>query len=174
MKVANQLFSRLLVIAPMVFLLCLFLAIDAKTEEAPRAPDSAAHGHEEKKEGEAPTPSGVGEGKAIIQATANNGMRLSEDALKAMTIQTASVSVTSADTVKIPPKSVLYFQADTGVYRLRDGWFKLVEGKVLSRNPTEVVFQSKDLRTGDQIVTNGAPLLRLGDLNIWSGGGDAD
>lgn len=166
-------FKHALVAALAVFSFALFSSA-AKTEDGKAAKTTEVE--KEKKETE-PTPSGVGPEKAITHATVKDGLRLSDEAIKTMEIKMVPITVMSAGTVKIPSKSILHYQADSGVYRLREGWFKLIEGKILSRTSSDVIFQSKDsknLTSSDQVVTDGAQLLRLGELNIWSGGGDAD
>jgi hypothetical protein len=118
--------------------------------------------------GKEETPSGVGPGKAILEASKNEGIKLSEIALKTLEVITAPIKTTSS--LKFPLTGLIFSQAEVGVYRLRSGWFKFIKVKVINRTATEATIQSFELSPGNQIVIQGGDLLRLADLNVWSGG----
>ena len=117
-------------------------------------------------------PIGVGPQKGVLEANDKDGFTLSDQAFRTLGVQ--SKMIQSKQTHILPPKSLVYFQNEVGVYRLRKGWFKLIEGEVLNRSSSQVLFKSTGLIPGDQVVIEGAPLLRLTDLTIWSGSGDGD
>ncbi len=122
------------------------------------------HGEEEE------TSSSVGPDKAVTEANPDDGFKLSEKALKALEIQTRAI--TSQGTVTIPATSLVEFKDEIAVYRLRDGHFKLIKGTAQKEGQT-VLFKpriSSDLKSGDHVVTNGVPLLRVAELDAFSEG----
>jgi hypothetical protein len=124
---------------------------------------------EAKPEAAEQTPTGVGPNKAVTDANAKLGIKLSKAAIETLGIKTSPISVVGSQ-ARVPGKSVLSYQEEHGLYRLRDGWFKLVDLKVTVKNPSaDISIQTSELKPGDQVVTEGAELLRLADLNVWSG-----
>lgn len=117
-------------------------------------------------------PSNFGPEKGVLEANEKEGIKLSPKALQSLGIKAQSISSTSVHS--LPISSLIYFQDEVGVYRLRSGFFKLIEGKVSRKTQMIATFESGGLVPGDQVVTEGTPLLRLTDLNIWSGSGDGD
>lgn len=90
---------------------------------------------------------------AVSEYTETNGMKLSEKAIKTIEIEYFKISA-SSDITKIPSSCIVYYGENTGVYRYREGWFKLVK--------------VKELKTGDQVVSQGAPLLRVAEMEVSS------
>lgn len=141
---------------------------DEHEEDAHDEHGEEGHGSEE--EGAEESAGGVGPGKAITAASKRVGIKLSEKAIQALEIRWQPVQSTT--THQIPVQSLVMFQSEVGVYRLRDGWFKLAEGKIISRSELSVTFQSGEIRPGDQLVISGVPLLRVTELEAWGGSGD--
>lgn len=131
---------------------------------------AAEEGHSDHEEEGEEGGSGVGPGKAITAASKTQGIQLSEFAVKTLGLKTAPIVAPSNH--RLSPGALVKFQNEAGVYRLRGGWFKLIEGKLLSLSATEALFQSNELRPGDQIVIEGVPLLRVAELEAWGGSGD--
>ena len=133
--------------------------------------ESHADGDEEKVEGHEEAEeasSNVGPGNAVTAADPERGIQLSPEALQTLKIGSVSVPANGV----IPKSAIVTFKDEVGVYRLRDGWFKLVEGSAKNRN-SDVVFiphRSSDLRSGDSVVVHGAPLLRVAELDAFSTG----
>lgn len=126
--------------------------------------DEKVEGHEEAEEAS----SNVGPGNAVTAADPERGLQLSPEALQTLKIGSVSVPANGV----IPKSAIVTFKDEVGVYRLRDGWFKLVEGSAKNRN-TGVVFiphRSSDFRSGDSVVVHGAPLLRVAELDAFSTG----
>lgn len=123
-----------------------------------------------KEEIEAPT--GVGPDKGVLEASKDKGFKLSEKAFKSFGIKTAPTLPASGG-MTVPLSALLAFQSEFGIYRFRDGLFKLIElkSKDLKREGSGKIIRvsTNDLRPGDQIAVGGAELLRLTDLNIWGG-----
>lgn len=146
------------------------------------AEKEGAHGHEGKEEGHGDHEEGgheeeeeggarFGEGKAITAGNKKDGIQLSAKAVQTLKLAHAPVQ-SSGGNFKVPFKSAVFFQDEVGVYRFKDGWYKLIEVELVSKNSTEVVVKTSELKSGDQIVTSGVPLLRAAELEAWGGSGD--
>ncbi|MBL0250256.1 MAG: hypothetical protein IPQ26_06350 [Elusimicrobia bacterium] len=73
----------------------------------------------------------------------------------------------------LPKSAIATFKKDeTGVYRLQDGYYKLIEGEARPRGLLVrfIPHRKKDLRPNDQIVVEGVPLLRVAELDAFSTG----
>lgn len=123
-----------------------------------------------------PTAGGVGPGKAVLEASPENGMRLSEKAITTLGLKFRKIEKPLPLVISFsgPTSPIVYHQAETGVYRLRDGWIKLIDVEILKSSPGKVTIQSRELKPGDQFVAEGASLLRVTELDVTSGGGDHD
>ncbi|HMN67490.1 MAG TPA: hypothetical protein PKC28_03030 [Bdellovibrionales bacterium] len=118
---------------------------------------------------EGPQKDRVGPGKAVIEASKEQGFRLSEKALKTLDLNFVSVNGTY---ITLPRSVLIHFQDFAAVYRLRDGWFRLVEIEPTFRGE-QVSFSSKDLKHGDQLVVHNGSLLRVVELDVFGPEADA-
>jgi hypothetical protein len=160
-------------------LMILLLAFNVRAEDA-HSPhhgqgdehsEETAHPEEGHEEGEEEVSSSVGPGNAVPEADAENGFKLSEKAVR--TLELGLQAVRPQPTYTLPRSAVAYFKDEAGVYRLREGWFKLIEGDAKTSG-NQVVFTPKvAFRDGDQIVVKGVGLLRVADLDAFGGSGDA-
>lgn len=118
----------------------------------------ASHSEEEKvshaQEQEAS--SNVGPGKAVTAADPERGFKLSEAAVRRLGIKTQALR---AGAMAIPQDSIVHSREETGVYRVRDGWFRLVD----PRKP-------EALQPGDEIVVVGMGLVRVAELAAFESG----
>ena len=124
--------------------------------------------HEE--EGDASISSDVGPERAVTAADPKRGIQLAEKAIQALQLKTRLIS---GDTFDLPREAIVASREETGVYRLRDGWFRLIHGDISGTGIT-VRFQPEhaaDLRAGDAVVIEGAGLLRVADVAAFEGGG---
>lgn len=108
----------------------------------------------------------VGPGKAVVAANERDGLRLSEQALRALGLVVQEVK--TRDVHAAPAESLVHFRDELGVYRLRDGWFKLLRIKPFDRPGKEVRFRTSELKPGDRIVVRGAAFLRAAELDLAS------
>lgn len=137
----------------LVLVACLLFTIKGFSEEA-----------EEGKKGR------VGPGKAVIEASEKEGLKLSEKALKNLELEFIKVSDKSS--VVVPVSSLVHFQDFAAVYRERAGWFKMVEIEpIIHRSSAH--FTSKDILPGDRIVTKNPGLIRVIDLDVFGPEADA-
>lgn len=109
----------------------------------------------------------TGPAKAVLEATAERGMKLSDKALKRLGVQTVRLAGTGP--YRISTKALVSSKEEVGVYRLRDGWYKHVDVEVSGKERGSAVIQAKDLRPGDQVAVAGAALLRVAELDVLGG-----
>lgn len=130
------------------------------------------HGHKEGEEDEEEEEgaASVGPGKAITAASKQTGIQLSEKAVQTLGLKTTTIE--SQNIHRLSPKAVVSFQDEMGVYRLRSGWYKLIEIEISSKSAQEIVVKSAELKPGDQIVTEGVGLLRVAELEAFGGSGE--
>ena len=107
----------------------------------------------------------VGTGKAVTAANERDGMRLSEEAIRKLGLSFSEVKTRIIHPV--PLQGLVYFKDEVGVYRVRGGWFKLIEVKVLAKSAQAASIQSSELMPGDRIVVRGAAFLRAAELDIF-------
>lgn len=112
----------------------------------------------------------VGPGKAVIEATEKEGLKISEKALKNLDLEFVTASHSSALTV--PMTALVRFQDFSAIYRERAGWFKMVEIEPTVRGST-AHFTSKDISPGDRIVIRNSGFIRVIDLDIFGPEADA-
>lgn len=142
------------------------LVISAQEKESTEQKTEAHGDASEQKEG---PPSDVGPDKAVTAASKEEGIKLSDVAEKNIEIKTQAIAA-AGRALSLPSSVLVYSQADVGIYRLRNGWFKFVSVKVLKKSSSSVTLESSEIKEGDSVVTSGADLLKLAELNVWSGG----
>jgi hypothetical protein len=106
-------------------------------------------------------------GKAVYETSSELGMKLNEKALKNIEVRTKKIDRITL--LSIPIEGLVFFQNHIGVYRLRDGWFKLIKVQVMKKNDSEATIQTSELRSGDEIAIHGADLLRVAELDAFGG-----
>lgn len=111
----------------------------------------------------------VGPGKAVEAANATEGFKLSERAFKGMSLTLEKVR---SQTLTVPSHALVSFQDFAAIYRLRDGWLRLVEIEPRIQGGL-ATFSTKELKPGDEIVVQGGNLLRVIDLDIFGPEADA-
>lgn len=107
----------------------------------------------------------IGSGQAIEELSKNEGFRLSKKAIETLDIKTTKIG----SDFKIPSKSLIHERGEVGIYVLRGDFFKFVEIEVLSEQTKDVKIESSKIRLGDQIVVQGASLLRLAEIDALNG-----
>lgn len=107
-------------------------------------------------------------GKAVYETSTELGMKLTDKAL--VNIEVKTMGLISDREAKVPSESLVYFQDYVGVYRLRDGWWKLIKVSIKSKALNFSVIQSNDLKAQDQIVVHGADLMRVSELDAFGAG----
>ncbi len=107
--------------------------------------------------------------KAILEASPENGIKLADVALKRLNIQFLAIS--DVGSVKIPIDAVVHSLSRVGIYRLRDGWLKLIPIKAFSdTGQRTVIVHSSELSIHDKVVVQGAALVRVAEMEAFGGG----
>lgn len=114
----------------------------------------------------------TGADKAVTQYDPHTGFQLSDLALKTLQIQYQILD--GKDSFQVSLNALVYFKDEVGVYRVQKDRFKLIEVKVLSKTNAHAKIQSPELRPKDKIVIEGAPLLRVAELDAAGGSGGHD
>jgi hypothetical protein len=105
------------------------------------------------------------EGKAVNEISPELGFRLTEAARKNVGLQIQALKGTGP--WGVPASAIVHYQDHVGVYRERDGWFKLVEVKVVSESGKQRVISSTELLNADAVVTADAGLLRVAEMDAF-------
>ena len=154
-------------------LLC-FLAMMLVAFSAPAEDHDHEHGHEEaghKEAGQEETGHGeaspsVGKDKGITEASPEKGFKLSPEAFKNFGIKTIAAS---EGTMKLSRSSIFFGLQERNLYRVRDGFFKRIDFKTVSKTKTEYTVSSPDLKAGDLVATEGLGFLRIAELAAFGG-----
>jgi hypothetical protein len=146
-----------------IFSLLFICAVLSTTAHA----DEHEHEHEQAHEEEHEQNPAVGADKGLVEVSHENGFRLSPEALKRFKIQTLAVG--SAATLTVPRTAIFTGLEERNLFRLRDGYFKRIDFKTVSRSGASVTVSSPDLKAGDQLVTNGLGFLRIAELAATGG-----
>lgn len=112
----------------------------------------------------------VGPGQAVESYDEHDGLKLSAKALKTLNIKTIKMTVDANATV--PKSALVNVKEDKSIYILRDGLFKFVTVKINSSDTENSKITTPDLKSGDEIVVSGAPLLRVAHINLIATGSE--
>ncbi len=121
-------------------------------------------------EEEAKAPPGAGPGKAVVAASKEEGIKLSERAMATIGIKTMRLQTNFL----VPSSALVHERGEFGVYVKKGEWFKYVEVEADNPSSSSVKIESKKIQPGEEIVVSDVSLLRLGELNVWNTGGDND
>ncbi len=122
--------------------------------------DKSEGGHDDEEE----STGGVGPNNAVTAADEHDGIKLSEKAIQTIGLKTEIWNGDSAS-----GQTIVYHQDKTSVYRLKDGWYKLVPVTIISKADNLVHITATELVSGDLIATSGVALLRVAELDAFSG-----
>ncbi len=110
----------------------------------------------------------TGKDKAVLEASAEQGMKLSSKAVTRLGIKTAAL--TGGAPFRVPAAALVYSAEEVGLYLLKDGWYKHVDVELLSKDKASArIRPTAALKTGDQVVVAGAALLRVAELDVLGG-----
>lgn len=122
------------------------------------AADDHGHNHDHEEE----STGGVGHDNAVTAADEDKGIQLAPKAVQAIGILTSQISGT-----KVPESALVFYQNKVGVYRLRDGWYRLIP---LNRvvDGSGYALPRAAFLPGDRLVIAGVALLRVSELDAFS------
>ncbi|MEK6578046.1 MAG: hypothetical protein AABZ55_02355 [Bdellovibrionota bacterium] len=106
--------------------------------------------------------------KAVFETSKTEGFKLTKKAIQTIGVAIKPIVINSEITL---PKDALVHSLDQiAVYRLRNSWFKLVTIEVIRESGSQVIVRSLELKSGDQVVIQGAALLRVSEMDAFGGG----
>lgn len=106
----------------------------------------------------------VGPGKAVEVFAPDKGFKLSQKAVNMIGIKTAAFATDTP--IIAPKKAAISTKEDVAIYIFRDGFFIFTPIKVISQSTNSLTLSSSEIKSGDQIVVEGAALLRVAHLNL--------
>lgn len=109
----------------------------------------------------------VGPNKGITEATEENGIKLSPEAEKNFEIE--KVAVSKDGKVSIHTDSIVTAGVEVNVFRYRNGFYKRIDFKKIAQTNHQITLTSKDLTTGDFVVTQGLGFLRIAEIAAFGG-----
>lgn len=109
----------------------------------------------------------VGPDKGIISVSSEKGFSLSPEATKTFGIKSEKPG--SFTTFTVPKSSLIYSGETVGVFRARDHFFKRITVSAIKQSDGQVQVRVTDLQPGDEVVTQGAPFLRITELDAAGG-----
>jgi hypothetical protein len=107
--------------------------------------------------------------KAVTEASPEFGFKLSQSAIQNIGVETQATG-RSAGKLTLPKSALVHSLNLLAVYRLREGWFKLVPINLVSQKGDLVTFLTANILDGDRIVIQGAALLRVAEMETFGGG----
>lgn len=113
---------------------------------------------------------GAGPGKAVLEASKEEGIKLSDKAKATIGIKTIKLGAN----FQLPGSALVHERSEFGVYVKKGEWFRYIEVEVENPSAPNVKIESKKVHAGDEIVVSDVSLLRLAELNVWNTGGDND
>lgn len=110
----------------------------------------------------------AGPGQAVEAADPVLGFKLSD--LAARTIGLSFVPVRQSGSVLLPREAIVHSKDEIGVYRFRDGWLKLIPGRITNDGDRRqfTSLKSGDLRSEDQVAVSAVPIVRVTDIYVFS------
>ena len=111
--------------------------------------------------------SNVGPEKGILKADEEKGFILSPEASKNFGIKTMKLVGVGPWTVPISAR--MFSKEEVNLYRIRNGFIKRIDFKLISKIGSFVKILSSDLTTGDEIITNGVGFVRIAELTAFGG-----
>ena len=134
--------------------------------------DSTTHAESENhsepdEHGESEENSQVGPTKGILEASETDGIKLSGEAEKNFGID--RIKVSSSEVIELPRSAIVRAVAEVNVFRYRNGFYKRIDFLLLNRSEDKIRISSKELKTGDEIVTRGLGFLRVAEIAAFGG-----
>ncbi len=120
-------------------------------------------------EGQVEETSEGSEASAVMKISKGLGFKLSPLAIQTLNLRFAPIHEDS-EIHTLSRSALVYYEDDVGVYRRRSGWFKLIKVHVLREAANTVEIQTKDMKTGDDVVVVGAALVHVADIEATGPG----
>ena len=99
--------------------------------------------------------------KAVLLVDEEEGLKLSDEAIKTIGIKFITPTTNRFTILK---SALVSSMRTTGVYRFREGSFKLIPVTVVKDSDEKYLVSTAEFTTGDKVVVGGASLLRVADI----------
>jgi len=106
--------------------------------------------------------------KAVRQTQKDGAFKLSSEAIKTIDVK---LEVVKQLPRLINQSTLVHYGDKVGVFRLREGFFKLVEVKASKSPGYRFVISSEELSPTDEIAVSGVALLRVSQMEAFGGEG---
>lgn len=100
----------------------------------------------------------VGPDKGVTEVAKDKSFKLSPEATKNFGLKTIPFAVGS---IAVPKESIVRTLKEAQIFRLRDGFLKSVDFKVVTKGDRTLTIQSTELQAKDEIVVSGVGFLRI-------------
>jgi hypothetical protein len=107
-----------------------------------------------------------GEQRAILKSSQELGIQLSVKAQENIGIKTTAFK--NSKNLLIPKKAIVYSMDKIGIYRMRDSWFKFIQIEIISKEGSNFIIKTAELKLGDYVVIDGVPLLRVSEMEAFT------
>jgi hypothetical protein len=141
-------------------LLLIALLIFARVSFAEESHSHDEHEHEE-------VNPQVGSEKGILEASEEQGIKLSPEAEKNFEVKRMRLSSNGA--FEIPRSAIVTAGTEVNLFRFRNGFYKRIDFIFLSKKSDKAVVSSKDLKVGDEIALTGQGFLRIAEIAAFGG-----
>lgn len=105
-----------------------------------------------------------GKDKGVVEADAKQGFKLHDKAYANFKIELLKLS---SSPWRIPKAALVFAKEERHVYRLKDGFFKSIDVKIIKREGDSFIITSDELSAGDQIVSKGTGFLAIVDEAVF-------
>jgi len=105
----------------------------------------------------------VGPGKGVTEVAPDKSFKLAPEAVQRLEISFLTLGQAP---YRVPKSSISQTLKDSEMYRVRAGWIKSVDFKIVSKSGPDVVVTSIELKPGDQIVDHGVGFIRIIALQL--------
>ena len=113
------------------------------------------------------TKSSEGTSKAITEFSSEFGIRLNPIVEKKIGLRVKKTRSLSTDSLS--RSAIIFSKEFTGIYRQRSGWYKLIPVKIVGTDNNNILIKFEELKSEDMVVSDGAALLRVGELEASAG-----
>ena len=103
----------------------------------------------------------IGKGKAIEEVDERKGFKMSKEAKKTIGVKLRKLS---EGPVVIPKEALVVSLNKRGIYRYRNGFFKMLPVKIKGEDKNTFIVTVEGLKNGDEIAVDGVGLLRVTDI----------
>lgn len=137
------------------------------SEEGKKGHEEADNHADHEGEGEQEANPQVGPEKGILEANKEKGIRLSPEAEKNFEI--SRTALPKSGNFEIPKTAIVTAATEVNLFRFREGFYKRVDFKIISKTSNRVVVVSEELTAGDEIVISGLGFLRIAEIAAFGG-----